>query len=1356
MADGMNTTTPLLGVLTRTLNPSSVWKHVLRFELSDAVQGIRSDFLVFVGERCFELRGFEDGGYIRRLCRTEVDSDVLAAKTLYHHERSENLLLLAMSNAYVVLFRFAVHNGQYHPDLVSRRAFPNRSDPLERLGSIMEVDAGSGSVVVGGPEGGLIIWRISRGSTSIKRRTSQYRHTIDLLEEPITITRTAGHILKVAFSSPLDESSRETDLLTVESMNSRLCLRKLALDTASSTVDIQEAQRIDSLETIPDLMIPIDTPGYFVLASSQGLALYNAHHHTGGMMVKYLGPVSRGPNAQQLVDETAVWVSWAKVAPEPLATTLSYLVLRSDGLIVHLHLDLKASNDHGNCFISLNAVTILPHPVDSGAACIRDTSSGNIVLAVTGAQCDGSFYEVGIGLSKTIQGGTLVLSKLQGIPNESPTLDFVSSNLQRSHDVNPRVGESLFLTAGDPENGRLVESRPGLEASILFSLDFNAEVHGTHLWIARITTSGTSALVMSDLTSKRPSHTNCLIHDGEGLVSVDDDSFGLLLAQGMELGSLEIKDPTILLQSSPDGQIALHVTMETVSLRQGATTSQLLTTSRSETIIKADAHLSRGLCVILVARTGDDLSHHIKVLRWTTVDSPPASVIFENSLPGMPGASIILPFGDSDYLVTVAGNVMHIHQLEGTFSTTMTLEQIAGDDSACGDLTVLRNQDSRRTNLLCGMRNGTVINVALKFEEGILMLEQVQDLTLGLTPVSLVTYNVPHGEQSGSVATCGSRLYLIQLEPGNIQGICTATPLWVTDRDEPDFQVNTISAVAQVPNSLVLDGMEVKDCLAVVTRNGCLIVHVDVFSGPCVPRSLSVGSSPSRVLYSGKLGHFAAAGMSYSNGQLTGHVEFVKSSKRARVKVERDIQRGSAFIKFPRERVLSMIEWIHESRDGKKFAFLLVGTGLAGNEEGPEERRPSMGRVHLLQPKLSHGVIASVTIATTTKFDQPVLAIALYGSNGYICSSEDGVAYYMYSPSKKKWQETCTYRLHSPAISITATPPFIHLSTSRDSLMTLQVIGPAVEATDENLAPSAFRLHLISVDKSSAPSQHHLTIPSPFPESAAALNILTTKTASVRGLLASLPSESSRRSQRETSQTLFSCNLPSSIIRLKAHNTSLLPSSPSYSIIGLTTAGALIGLKLLSPEEWAVLKHIESLCKRSWRVCPTDARHLKAASFTGEEGGEGRALPMGLKGLRRYEAETEADFETRTGIKVDAVRDLWAASKTGEEMDIDRVDRVHRDDHERTRAGGWEVFDEIKRSESWGEEDMHVDGDLLRRLVVNGGTAGEDMLTQILREEGQRADRLGLFIAERIDEEEALVPRAFTLVQKTLSAWGFW
>ncbi|KAF4551919.1 Hypothetical protein D9617_11g007650 [Elsinoe fawcettii] len=1357
---------PTVGVLTRTLSPSPTPSTVLALRSHHATSVGTHDLLVFVYEHEFEICLVESGGFIRRGEREMVYAKILAADTIGAKDSLDQIddplcgdaLVLTLDTGNLVVYTFITHGTSTRAELHCHKPILRHSDPVDKIGPLLAIDRLTGIVAVAGLDGGIMLWSATQQPIEHDRGVemelpSPIRWVLEGLGSTL---RPDGHIIHMAFMKACDVVGRG-ELLLLQVMKAKIYARQLHIDCSGPTIEIQEQRRIRTGSTLPDLLIPIEIPGCFVLASDSGLILFTISSSAGEIMEQALHPNLDSLHAEQYETRNGVWTAWTKDDKNLRHdTVVVYYVCRSDGLVAMLSLDLKASAESGRCKMRLSAVSCVPHRLDRGVCAFNEPAHCDPSLVLPGSTGDGGLYAVqilsDIEDSDDSDMRTLLLERYQNLSDWSPNIDIISSTLPRSHDSNPRVGESLFATAGSGDTSRLVELRPGLEAHMLFSLDFKPVNNARRLWSAHMKETGASLLLTSDTTATNDVHSAALLHDGQTLISIDNETpVDVENLQSAGLASLDVAHPTVHISTWRVMGKILHITSRKVTILGLDVSTKIFECPSDENIKKAEVSYHDSIALLTLV-TGPimttDLSHDIYFLRLSeSLATQTEARIHNNSAEPSVFKHVRLDNIEFLALLNDDGQVSVVDRGGSMQATANCLPPTA----ICEEAVVVYTAQDNQTLLICAMRDGTVSIVSIATHHDGPVIERREVLTLGLTPVTVVPYQSSAIEDNRSaIAICGSRTYLLSPEEDHPDRKFSAKPIWVTDKDELDFQVNSITAVTQIEHDLYLEDMNVKGCLAILAGPALLIASVDEASGMAVPRSIRTKTSPTRVLYSRRLGHFALGGTQHhaDTGEAEASIEFTRSNRKTIIKTEDGTHGDSATLTIPGEKLYCMTEWIHENKDGKRFAFLLVGTGLSSSSA----TSTSLGRVHLLQPKLSQGTISSLSLATTTKFDQPVRAIALYGLNGYIASHGPTISYYTYSSLNKKWVLVAGYRLHSPAQHISTTPPFIHLTTSSDSFMTLQLLGPGAEADDSNLSPSAFKLRLFATDQSASIGQHHLTFPSPFFNDEHTLAIMSTKTAGLKGLM--IPTSTTSRAEDErrnhTALPLFSASLPQSIVRLVKHNISLDPTQQQNSIIGLTTMGALIGIKLLAPDEWALLRYVQLLCERSAKVCPSAARHFVVGGFKGDEVGEGSGVVLGFRGVERYNGEGEWGYESRVGLGWGAVGGMRA----GEQMELD--EDSGRRETVGERKEGWEVMGQLGRSERWRGGDMHVDGDIIGRLMRRGWKEARELLVEILEEERKRDDRVGEFVREHFSEEMGLVDGALEQITKSLESWGFW
>ncbi|KAF2225038.1 mono-functional DNA-alkylating methyl methanesulfonate N-term-domain-containing protein [Elsinoe ampelina] len=1403
----MASSTPTVGVLTRTLTPSPAPSRILALKTGHAGDHDSHDTLIWIHDHAFDICIIEPGGFVRREGREEPAGRILAAEIMVAPQPSlevsrddikevfgRSMLVMTLDTGCLVMYGFIKHGSRVRAEIICHEPIIRRTNPLERIGTLLVIDPSSRFVAASSPEGELMLWRTTRPQADHHSGTPEETDTPSCSLKSIgPVIRPDGHVVHMAFTPPATQGGTGSDLLLILTMKSKVYLRQIRLGPSFSDVEMSEPRRIHTSGRLPDLMVPVDVHGHVILAFGTVLVLYDVSNPSGEIIERKL---TLPDNVQA---SEMVYTGWTKDDKAFRQNNLIiYYLSSSDGSVAMLSLDLASSKETGRCDIVLSSISHVPHRLDCGICAFTEPAHGDPALALPGSLADGGYYSIQILVDTESSDGrqhsTLILERYQVLSNWTPNVDIVSSALPRSHDSSPRVGESLFVTSGMHDNGRLVELRPGVECNMLFSLDFETSTNVRDLWIVRPADhDGLSAFLVSDATPTDQVHTTALVHDSGELYSIDN-------INDASSGFVDISQPTIHMSNWATTRGTLHVTTRAVFAFKGVTKRELFACPSDDVIRKAEVIYSGSSAFLAILTTALMAAQPVYQVHFLTVSEDLTVDIATHELHDLPPAAITVGQSGNTFFLLVVSDDGEIRWMSRDNLQTLATYQLESP-AVCEKVSVLNAEGNDQAFLVCAMRDGSLSILSLGYKEEGPTIEAHQTISLGLTPVNIISYKSSRNTPANAViALCGSRVYLVKHDEHHPRRRFSASPVWITDKDEPDFQLKGVSAISQVDQNLLLDDTNVNGCLAILTGSTLVIASLNEASGMAIPRSLDTRSSPTRLLYSRRLGHFALGGNSKNThtGESEASIEFTRSNRKSVIKTEDGKQDTCSTLQISGERFYCMTEWVHESKDGKKFAFLLVGTGVEGRDSDTNAPKTG-GRVHLLQPKLSHSRISAINTVTSTKFDAPVRSISLYGANGYICSHGTAISYYTYSTLNKKWVLVCAYRLHSPAVHITTSPPYIHLTTSTDSLMTLHLLGPATEADDSNLTPPSFRLRLFTTDHLSALGQHHLTLPSPLPNDPSTLALLTTKTSSLRGLtIPTSPSTTTTTSSspsapqgslpashppsvpastspphgpgqaKSPSQTLFSASLPCSIVRLVKHNTSLspLPRDERNCIIGLTTLGALVGIKLLGPQEWSVLKYVEVLCERG-RARGFGARGRMAGGTGGGTGGgegkgKGEGLVLGFRGLERYDSEGEGAFEIRTGVgwgEVEGMREeMERGVGDGDGGEGRRGGRDGGGDRgvEAGRKEGWEVLGRLERSERWKEGDMHVDGDLVGGLLKDGWVEGRELLMRMLEEERGRDDRVGAFVREHYDEEMALVDHALETIRTSLMAWGFW
>ena len=252
-------------------------------------------------------------------------------------------------------------------------------------------------------------------------------------------------------------------------------------------------------------------------------------------------------------------------------------------------------------------------------------------------------------------------------------------------------------------------------------------------------------------------------------------------------------------------------------------------------------------------------------------------------------------------------------------------------------------------------------------------------------------YTTQEDNTAVNLAFCGSDVYWIKY--GNKDNTVSWSRIYVTSQGEPSHQQGAIAAAARIPGLASL--------MCMVSNTDCLIVDLDDRK-KVVPRTIPVRGTPSRLIYSARLSCFVAAAIETSARGAAASTSNPQSSERRTHRALIDFRPPGVqdwaytFLMQAGERVYALQEWSYRNTEGKDYVFILAATGII------HENGRSRGWIHLLQPIVKRRQIVDVKLATSTKFDDPVYALALYDDRQYVACHGSSLVVYEYAPQDKK------------------------------------------------------------------------------------------------------------------------------------------------------------------------------------------------------------------------------------------------------------------------------------------------------------------------------------------------------------------
>ena len=276
---------------------------------------------------------------------------------------------------------------------------------------------------------------------------------------------------------------------------------------------------------------------------------------------------------------------------------------------------------------------------------------------------------------------------------------------------------------------------------------------------------------------------------------------------------------------------------------------------------------------------------------------------------------------------------------------------------------------------------------------------------------------------------------------------------------------------------------------------------------------------------------------------------------------------------------------------------------------------------------------------------------------------------------------------------VTTAPPHIHITTERDSTLTLQLI-------DSSNEPDSRMLRNVARGDGARQSISHTTIDIPHGDNATlSFNLTSTLGGDLVGLRIPDPSQPPRVAAHDT---LFTANLFRSIMRIVEAKVRP-PWKPvrrtsgvlKDDLVGITLDGTVYGFAILDERTANRLRWVQRLCQRNPDISPFT--YTRLPTFT--QNGSAKAVPVVLP---------PPGFERPS--------------------DIARRPKRHR------------------------PSDMHVNGDFLVRLLAKDGV---QLLNEILDTEATKEihDPISSWVRDNLEAQKAEVEDLITEATAAVDRW---
>lgn len=1351
---------PALGALTRTI----VRSPVIRCILPARIRHPRLNDVVFVGDDFIEVKQVKQEGYLEHVAtKSDFGSRIRAAKTFSNGaERPDEDTFLNDKQDYDslgtptvppqflvlsldcddILFLYLQKRSDGQLEFKHQRLpLPTWPTALSQAGEHLAVDPHSRAVAIAARERELVLC------------SAKPRHSIQHeLEEQQQNWCPVGKLQKLPVQGViqhmdfLNPPANDTDhvillLIVVDDRKTRAIWIDWHYSTGIHQLQQHAPQPIDAPKCVSSLLIPL-CDAAFLLIHGDDIVVYK-DILSGCMTPVALSPPPHQPKYPGNSPKLPGWANWCRPLRNKtarLGKDFIYLA-REDGIVVLV--EIKTSPDFT---VQTSSAGDLECHVGEAFASLGDPFDPDI-LAVAGDMSTGRIVSMGHWatarrLSEMSRVDTMYMQTMELIPNWGSVTDMATSTLPHSHSKPPRLRDSIFLVSGRQPFGTFVEIRKGLEARMLAFLPIQDLRVVTDVWALPNPGNGSAIIFLSTPTSTRLFHMSA---EGQEVEEVD----------GQQTSSFDTLQRTLAADVTPAGHL-IQVTERAICLAASLEASFedrfRKQYDEHESVVAAAIEPSLGL-IVCAEKRGSNFA--ISCYQHGDEGNAESALGFEDALRTVgepvnidaePLCLATARVNDQIFILvaTAAGDLRLLTCDNERIQETVSVDMPEGEQNLSDHVVLLRPVTSEGTEpsellAICGLRNGDLFT--LRFDpEREAVLDRPRVVEFGQSTVKLVRHS---NEPDRAYAMSGLDTCLLTFDEAATDHL-TIRSIWMSDKGRPELGQGQVLACTLMPHPDFLFSDGLADALIIISGDELCFATLET-TPTTVPRQIGLSGTPFRLLYAESQRCWVCASLFFNTRQ------FPSSRPHGRPEDWRQMFPVIDFIPSnwsrpsfthrlqPGEQVFALLEWAPKLFDDRTFSFILLGGMYLRNGN----RR---GKILFLQPKNTDWVVTDATERRTMSFDSPVYALARYDDLTFVaCSGKDVVAY-RFSPEDRKWDELCApCRLSSLGIAVSCSAPLVYVSTSEDSMVTLRMEPRAPGAgrehpfalvpvcmgprADKGLAHAAVQL---------AAQLHNDSEPDARTDTIA---LTTTRFGEIVGLTSPPPDLSPPNSRARSARLLFEAQLPRSLTRLQrcrvrpAWKPRPPPGVLTTDLVGCAADGSVLGLALLAPELWRRLAWLQRLCEWSPMVSP---HSHEAAPYSVGDDDDGYDDDDGHEGSDyNNDANTNsisynnANSANRSDQRAQPIG--LGPSTAGEEIILFA-----------TSGSGGGVSDAAAR-------DMHVDGDVLARLLERGGA---EALRRVLAEAARRPDRVGAWVRTHLDEEMAAVEGVVAELRILLDAWA--
>ncbi|CAA9960535.1 MMS1-N domain containing protein [Pyrenophora teres f. maculata] len=1144
---------------------------------------------------------------------------------------------------------------------------PAGSSRLDRLGSFLAIDPKFRAIAVAAHQGRFILYK-TKSMERWRRESTDSNETTTPIEDERIISL-EGQIMHMDFLSSGAQDEFHVILLFVVVVDGKTkltcfdwdCRQDLSKVTART-----ERHLVQDEDMMPSLLIPLRLSPDFLLVCNDHISVYR--NILSGYTARTLVPIDDNILNPLLPGDSKSlpqWTAWDKAPRNPEYQKEAFYIAREDGRIMYV------VRGPANT-VEVDEAGEWSYRIDTAFACLSVDNSETSqqypdVLVAGGAGNDSLLCKIGswpAEYSYAVQyPGTNQFSYVESIPNWTPLTDLAVTQLSSPRASDERQRSSIFVANGNSPHGEISELRHGVHAVVddsfsgingcagIWVVDHGShmvDIEGTmkrqHYAIFTITLPP-ETLVIRVVRTQPESRADLSGAWDQGSwdkfqTPSDDDP----------LEDDVMRDEETISACTWSDQISIQITRQeartlvrpTLRLSHSLEfdTSLLLAASRAGCPFVAIAFREGGVTFLEV----------IPISRTGTFDKANS---FRHKLAYDPTCIEILEIGGFQYVFvsTFDSKILLFKHCRGKTSRVTELNEDAWHENSgdsqklCESAAVL--SCNGRDMLVCGMRHGFLWSSDLEVgEDGLTSSSSWTCIQMGATSAKVTRSET---DASAAFVSCGSDFCRVRCSADESSDLQLES-IWFTDRAHPEYNQSPVSAMYQLPFMQTLDviGQNLGGFLFAVAGDRLLFSQLDS------DVKWSTLDMPARVPYDAR-----AVPRKLVTGAKPTNILYMQKLRRVLVST---IEAKEKHAPPHGERVLESSIKLLRVRDDRSHH----DTEIKQEEEVPAERLV-VAQCSLLNAERVYSMIEwqfineegkrySFIIVEQQKasiYPDPIYSIALWDNQTTISIIGKTLSFDRFSELEGRWYQRGKLDLPSPGVHVSVNRPFVYVSTLKHSHLCYRV--------SDTVRPGYFYLALEFSDSAARSCARHLVMEVSNANIALDKNrfvLLTDKNSgSITGLYQPPALEYSN-----ASPTLFEACLPRSVVRLgrgdirppwrRPNPNGKVTGVLADDIIGACTDGTIFAFAILSQPARHLLRLLQNLIE------------VKAT---------------------RSGAHQHATVKPRSGDIFKVLMNNAPGNQHGSII-IRDVDPRH-----------------LEQNSQRGQRHKHIDGDLLKRWLDEGG-----------------------------------------------------